>query len=149
MTKKYLCTLFLVLIFSSAGWAGPSISKEEFFAFSQFPVAEKFYRTELYFGMNKPGGIHITEEEWNTFLTNEVTPRFPDGFTVLDGYGQWKNKEGKVVKEDSKVFIVLYKKADLKTATAKLDEIRVAYIKTFQQQSVLRMDIVQTVRVSF
>ena len=82
-------------------------------------------------------------------MTDEVTPRFPDGFTVLDGYGQWRNKEGKIVKEDSKVLVVLYKKADLKTATAKLDEIRVAYNKTFQQQSVLRMDIVQTVRVSF
>jgi hypothetical protein len=89
------------------------------------------------------------DEEWSNFLSDEVTARFPDGFTVVDGYGQWKNKEGKIVKEKSKVLIVLYKKAELKAASAKLDEIRTAYNKAFQQQSVLRMDIVQTVRVSF
>jgi hypothetical protein len=111
--------------------------------------AEKFYRTELYFGMNKPGAVVITDEEWNKFLEDEVTPRFPDGFTVLEGYGQFKNKSGKIVKEGSKVLIVLYPKKALAEADRKIDEIRAAYNKAFQQQSVLRMDIVQTVRVSF
>jgi hypothetical protein len=109
----------------------------------------KFYRTELYFGINVPGGGTVSEQEWNSFLNDEVTPKFPDGFTVLDGYGQWKNKEGKIVKEKSKVLIVLYPKNSFAEADKKIDEIRVAYNKAFHQQSVLRMDIVQTVRVSF
>lgn len=112
-------------------------------------ASEKFYRTELYFGMNKPGGVVVTDEEWNKFLEDEVTPRFPDGFTILEGYGQFKNKSGKIVKEGSKVLIVLYPKKALAEADRKIDEIRAAYNKAFQQQSVLRMDIVQTVRVSF
>lgn len=111
--------------------------------------AEKFYRTELYFGLNKPGGVVITNEEWSKFLEDEVTPRFPEGFTVLEGYGQFKNKSGKIVKESSKVLIVLYPKKAFAEADRKINEIRTAYNKAFQQQSVLRMDIVQTVRVSF
>jgi hypothetical protein len=99
--------------------------------------------------MNKPGGVVITNEEWSKFLEDEVTPRFPDGFTVLEGYGQFKNKSGKIVKEGSKVLIVLYPKKAFADADRKIDEVRTAYNKAFQQQSVLRMDIVQTVRVSF
>ncbi|HEV7643895.1 MAG TPA: DUF3574 domain-containing protein [Pyrinomonadaceae bacterium] len=118
-------------------------------AFEISTISEKFYRTELYFGMNKPGGVVITNEEWSKFLEDEVTPRFPDGFTVLEGYGQFKNKSGKIVKEGSKVLIVLYPKKAFADADRKIDEIRTAYNKAFQQQSVLRMDIVQTVRVSF
>jgi Protein of unknown function (DUF3574) len=146
MRNKFLLLSLLLCVFSMPASATAAAN------FPAVPIttaAEKFYRTELYFGMNKPGGIPITDEEWSKFLSDEVTARFPDGFTVLDGYGQWKNKEGKIAKEKSKVLIVLYKKAELKAASAKLDEIRTAYIKAFQQQSVLRMDIVQTVRVSF
>src|SRR5262245_39608610 len=61
-------------------------------------AGDKFYRTELYFGMNKPGGGEVTDEEWSNFLSEEVTPKFPDGFTVVEGYGQWRDKEGKIVR---------------------------------------------------
>jgi hypothetical protein len=141
-----LCLLFFSLSAQASAAAVP-ISFPEIA--STASTAEKFYRTELYFGMNKPGGIVITDEEWSKFLEDEVTPRFPDGFTVLEGYGQFKNKSGKIAKEGSKVLIVLYPKKAFADADRKLDEIRAAYNKAFQQQSVLRMDIVQTVRVSF
>jgi hypothetical protein len=111
--------------------------------------AEKFRRTELYFGMNKHDGTVVTEEEWSKFLADEVTSRFPEGFTVLEGYGQFKNASGKIVKEKSRVLILLYPKRSRKDADQKIEEIRKAYTTIFKQESVLRMDIVQTVRVSF
>ena len=38
-------------------------------------------RTTLYFGLARPKGA-VTELEWQLFLRDEVTSRFPDGLTV-------------------------------------------------------------------
>lgn len=48
-------------------------------------------RSELYFsvGDEDDPGSAIDEAHWRAFLDREVSPRFPDGLTVLDGYGQW------------------------------------------------------------
>jgi hypothetical protein len=40
-------------------------------------------RTTLYFGLARPKGA-VTELEWQMFLRDEVTRRFPDGLTVAD-----------------------------------------------------------------
>src|SRR5262245_20034140 len=50
--------------------------------------AEPFIRTELYFGTAKPDGV-VTDEEFHLFLDTEITPRFPDGLTLLKGDGQF------------------------------------------------------------
>jgi len=109
----------------------------------------RFYRTELYFGRDKPDGSVVRDDEWKDFLDREVTPRFPAGFTVLDGTGQYRDKSGKIVKEPSKVLVFLYSKADRKPAGSKINEIRAAYCKQFQQESVLRLDFRKAVEVSF
>ena len=109
----------------------------------------KFYRTELYFGMDIPGGGSVSEQEWNRFLNEEVTPKFPDGFTVVESYGQYKDKTGKIVKEKSRMLILLYPKKLLKENDPKIEEIRTAYKKAFRQESVMRLDYSQNVIVSF
>ena len=43
----------------------------------------------LYFGFDRPGGSLVTESEWSAFLSEIVTPRFPDGLTVWQASGQW------------------------------------------------------------
>ena len=151
MKTKTLFTavVFSILFTSFSPHSASAVTVPQNAASQNIFLAEKFYRTELYFGMNRPGGAVVTDEEWSKFLADEVTPRFPEGFTVLDGYGQFKNKSGKIVKEKSRVLILLYPKKSIKDANLKIEEMRTAYTKTFQQQSVLRMDIVQNVRVSF
>lgn len=111
--------------------------------------AEKFIRTELYFGFGKPDGSEVTAEEWAKFLADEVTPRFPSGFTVLDALGQYRGDNGVIVKEKSRVLVLLHPKKDRKVNDAKIEEIRAAYKKAFQQESVMRVDIVKSVSVSF
>ncbi len=110
---------------------------------------EKFYRTELYFGMDKPKGGEVTEDEWNKFLETEITPRFPDGLTVLEGYGQFKDSLGKIERENSRVLILLYTKKDRQTVNQKIEDIRNEYKKQFEQESVLRIDFPKAVQVSF
>jgi len=116
---------------------------------SQIFFADKFYRTELYFGMDKPDGGKVSDEDWDKFLETEVTPRFPDGFTVLAGLGQYRDNSGKIVKEKSRVLILLYPKKARRENHEKIEQIRAAYIKLFQQESVLRMDFRQFVEVFF
>jgi len=116
---------------------------------SQILFADKFLRTELYFGTDIPGGGKVSAEDWNKFLETEVTARFPDGFTVLEGFGQYKDSSGKIVREASKVLVLFYTKKQRDSVNAKIEEIRAAYKKQFKQESVLRLDFTKPVRVSF
>ena len=69
------------------------------------------------------------------FLDQEVTPRFPAGFSVADIYGQYRNGAGEIAREQSKeLLIVLPGDA---SDEAKLNAIRDAYKRRFAQESVL------------
>jgi hypothetical protein len=109
-------------------------------------VGDTWVRTELFFGTDKPGP-DVTDYQFTKFVDSSVTPRFPDGLTVLAGNGQWKGENGKVVKERSKVIIILYPVDGADQSSKKIEEIRDLYEKKFQQESVLRTD--STEQVSF
>ena len=99
---------------------------------------ELFWRTELFFGLSRSNGPDVTEEEFQHFVDTEVTPRFPDGLTLLTGRGQFKGSTGTIIQEGSKVLILLYP-FNHKSNKA-IEQIRDAYKDTFQQESVLRVD---------
>jgi hypothetical protein len=90
---------------------------------------------DLLFGRNIGGRLGVTESRWEQFLAAEVTPRFPDGLTVLDGAGQWRDEKRKIItRERSKVImIVVAEHADLQE---KIDAVVAAYKQRFRQQSV-------------
>jgi uncharacterized protein DUF3574 len=100
--------------------------------------AQLWQRTELYFGLSRPDGSRISDADYQAFLDKEVTPRFSEGFTVLNGNGQFRGANGEIVREPSKVLVLFYTLGDAKSAAA--DEIRAAYRTRFQQESVLRAD---------
>lgn len=102
-------------------------------------TTEVWGRTELYFGSQKLDGSSVSEEEFNQFINTEVTPRFPDGLTLLTGYGQFKNSSGTIIREKSFVLILFYP-AQTPDANKKIQEIRESYKKTYFQESVLRAD---------
>jgi Protein of unknown function (DUF3574) len=97
-----------------------------------------FDRTELFFGLSKSDGAFITESEFQRFLDGEVTPLFSDGLTLLTGAGQFKNEQGTLSKEKSKLLILLY--ADSPDRNGAIEQIRQRYRDRFQQESVLRVD---------
>ena len=107
-----------------------------------------FVRTELFFGTAKPTGV-VTEEEFRTFVDEQVTPRFPDGLTVLKGDGQFRGEDDIVIKEQSFVLILLYPYDTFKKSSQKIQRIRDLYKDTFDQESVLRVDDPFIVWVSF
>ncbi|MGG6266838.1 DUF3574 domain-containing protein [Leptolyngbya sp. AN03gr2] len=95
-------------------------------------------RTELLFGLSKPNGSVVTEKEFQRFVDQEITPLFPNGLTVLTAIGQFKDSNAKVIKEESKVLLLLYPFDG--ESNRRIEHIREAYRSTFQQQSVLRTD---------
>ncbi len=111
--------------------------------------AEPWVRTELFFGTAKPDGTAISEAEWQTFVDAEITPRFPDGLTVLTGSGQWQGDDEEIVQERSKIVILLYPREAIAESNAEIEDIRAAYEREFQQESVLRADDDRPVCASF
>lgn len=107
-------------------------------------LAGKF-KVKLYFGRGKPGGGVVTEEEWLAFLGEEVTPAFPDGLTVLEAQGQWRDAQGRIVKEPSKVLVLFHE--DTPARREALTRIVGSYKKKFNQESVLRVS--ERVHVEF
>lgn len=92
---------------------------------------------ELYFGRAIPTGGLVSEADWQRFVDEEVTPRFPDGLTVTDATGQWKGAGG-IVHEPSKRLFVLVSGSS--QDAAKLEAIRQAYRARFRQESVLLVE---------
>src|SRR5688500_6141680 len=54
---------------------------------------------ELFLGQNIGTTGRVSDEDWRRFLADEVTPRYPDGFTVLEASGQWRDPMGTVISE--------------------------------------------------
>ena len=91
-------------------------------------------RTTLYFGLARPKGS-VSELEWQIFLRDEVTRRFPDGLTVWEAAGQWRTSAGNIDHEQTKVLLLVH--PDTATARQSVMAVIEAYRKTFEQQSVL------------
>jgi hypothetical protein len=104
-------------------------------------------RSELYFAVgNEDGTGTIDDAKWREFLDREVTPRFPDGLTVLDGYGQWRfQQDGRLVRQRSKVLVVLHEAGAKRRDD--IESIRLAWKRMTGHESVLWAR--QAVDVSF
>lgn len=116
---------------------------------TDFAAFDRYFRTELYFGTDIPNGGQVTADQWVNFLSDEVTPRFPDGLTVVDAAGQFRSASGTIVKEKSRMIVLLYRKKDRETASRKIEEIRAVYCKFFKQESVMRVDFRRSLEVAF
>ena len=54
----------------------------------------------LMFGRKIGDRIAVSESQWARFVDREITPRFPDGLTVFDASGQWRDRaSNKIVRE--------------------------------------------------
>ncbi|MEA2853740.1 MAG: hypothetical protein QOE02_3759 [Rhodospirillaceae bacterium] len=89
---------------------------------------------DLYFGRDKQGGGEVSEAEWASFLTDTVTPRFPDGLSVLNVEGQARESSGRIVRERTKLLVVVV--FDAPAHQGRVREIVQAYNGRFGQHGV-------------
>jgi Protein of unknown function (DUF3574) len=95
-------------------------------------------RTELYFGTARAGGTRMTEDQYQQFMDEQVTPRFGDGLLLLSGRSQFAGTNGKIVREPSRVLILFYPNGAEGNAAVK--EVMTAFTRTFQYETVQRVD---------
>ena len=98
------------------------------------PAGQDQVRTaQLFLGAKPPA--KLSDADLRAFVDREVTPRFPEGVTIVDGGGQWKGSADQLVREAAKVvLIVLPAKGD---AIARIETVRTAYRARFQQDTVV------------
>jgi Protein of unknown function (DUF3574) len=144
--NKNLNSLFLAGLLFVVPVCPPIVVRAQLLENSDVNAQPKIlFRDELYFGLTKPGGETISESEWQQFVNDVITPRFREGLTVLNGSGQFLNSSGILVRENSKIVILIYENGREKNQA--INQIIETYKRTFQQESVLRAT--SKVKVSF
>jgi hypothetical protein len=107
--------------------------------------AARHVADRLFLGREIPGGGVVSEAEWDAFLDEVVTPRFPEGLTVWRADGQWLDAQGLTVQEPVMVIEVLHP-ADAE-ADAAIAEIANEYRRRFRQEAVLRVTVEAEMRL--
>jgi hypothetical protein len=90
-------------------------------------------KIELMFGRNTRGGGG--EAAWARFVAREITPRFPDGLTVLDAAGQWRDPAADRPDRERSKLVIIVTAADA-PADDRIAAIVDAYKHQFHQKSV-------------
>jgi Protein of unknown function (DUF3574) len=122
--------LLLGLLGSEAGEAATALH-------CQAPL-EPWTQVELYFGRGLGGDAVVSEEAFRSFLAEEVTPLFPDGLSVIDVAGQFREEDGDIVHEPTKLLILLV--PDVAAVAPDIETIIAAYKDRFDQQTVLHAE---------
>jgi hypothetical protein len=99
------------------------------------PSEKPMVEVELFFGRDIPGGGRVSDADWADFTATVITPAFPDGFSVSDANGQWRDTESRrIVREPSEIVLIVAPRAA--ALAPKIRKIADAYRTRFHQQSV-------------
>jgi len=90
----------------------------------------------LYFGMSSSDG-EVSSDQWRDFMDKVVTPRFPQGLTVLQASGQWLSEQGTIQHEKTQILQLLHPESDEHEQA--VSDIIQQYKTDFKQESVLRV----------
>ena len=98
------------------------------------PAGQATLRTaQLFLGAKDAGALN--DRDLRRFVEQEVTPRFPDGVTVVDGGDQWKGSENKMIRDAAKVVLVVLPAGG--DTHRKVEAVRTAYRSKFKQNPVV------------
>ena len=131
MTNRWIvwaCALCAAVVVASACSGTRALSCPE--------GTERWIEYQLFMGRSGPEGEIVDDASWEAFLAEAVTPRFPDGLTVVDGRGQWRDSDGAIKQERSKLLVILAPPGA--GARQMLDEISQEYRVRFSQEAVLQ-----------
>lgn len=114
----------LVILFALAGCAGtPSC-----------PIGAPSQLVQLYFGRSIPGGGQVGAEDWRRFEEGTLAAAFPDGFTVTEARGRWRDPVANVVVDEPSVVVTVALPPAGDPSTVK--RVAADYRERFRQQSV-------------
>jgi hypothetical protein len=126
-----------LLLASSLALAGCAAAPPSFCSLAE-TQAGCAVATQLFLGLSRPDGTDVSAAEWQSFLAETVTPRFPAGFTISAAEGQWRQDgTAAIVRESSRILLIVHRAGEDEAAIAALIDV---YKARFRQQSVLRLD---------
>jgi len=99
--------------------------------------ATKWIRTEIFCGLDRPGGGKVSDAEFADFLNTEVTPRFPAGLTVYDTYGQMQKSDKSIVHQETGVILLVHE--NTKAMNDAAGQVVSAYRSRFGNPQVMRL----------
>ena len=99
---------------------------------------ERYVEFQLFFGLHDGAGNRVSEAEWEAFLADTVTPRFPAGMTIIDVNGQWQEPSGNIQREETKLLMGLLDATDGEGLRL-INEISDEFVRRFDQDPVFRM----------
>lgn len=91
----------------------------------------------IYFGTGRPHGPDVTAPQWAGFVAAEIAPRLPQGYSLQEAQGQWRNADGSVAHELSHVLELVH--PDDAASERALRDIAARYKQQFDQEAVLRV----------
>jgi Protein of unknown function (DUF3574) len=77
------------------------------------------------------GELGVTEQQWADFVAAEITPHFPQGLTIDDAVGQWRDPDKNTIVKNVTIVVPQNEPVEEKIAA-----IVAAYKQPFQHQSV-------------
>lgn len=92
-------------------------------------VPPQWLRTELHLAV-------VDAADWEAFVAERVTPRFPGGFTLFDVQDQWRTPQGEVRRIPARLLVILHPPTH--EAEQAIEAIRNEYRSAFGLSSVLR-----------
>jgi len=101
------------------------------------PGEQRSISETLFFGRDIQMSGEVSDEQWQDFVDNVITPRFSQGLSVWPVYGQWKMADGTIVQEKSFALHVLHQNSA--ASNQAIEEIMSTYKTRFQQEAVLRV----------
>lgn len=135
MTAKILPVLALVALLASCH---PAAGITSCVSTPVCQTGNPLIQTQLYFGLDKKGGV-VSKQEWEHFVAQEIAPRFPEGFTIVDGRGFWlSEKTKKTISENSKLVTRIHDGSV--TQDKAISDIIDHYKAAFAQEAVMRID---------
>lgn len=133
MDARRLVTTLAVVFALTLAVARPGLAQE-----THWPDAQ-WLETQIFFGQAKAGGGTVSDDDWKSFLDEVVSPRFPDGLTVLTGIGQsLDTQSGKPRSGATMMLLVVHENSN--DAQTRFGEIIAEYKKRFGDVGVFHVD---------
>jgi hypothetical protein len=140
--RRLDAVLLAVALLAATGCAQPRPAPQPVPATASF---QTLISDRLYFGRDIPDGGTVSDADWDRFLAEVVTPRFPAGLSVWQARGQWRDRNAIIQHEDSMILDLLH--PDDAASEKSVQEIMTEYKLRFRQEAVLRVR--DAVRVQF
>lgn len=100
-----------------------------------FATQQRMTVVELFFGRDIPGRPPLSDPEWSGFAASVLSKELPDGFTVTDGDGEWRDPATQTVTRE-RTKIVMVAVTGSPDIAVRISRVRDAYSRMYRQTSV-------------